>query len=189
MVTKFVPSPFRQTETRRKEVFILKLITNLKAVALGLVLLVGPAACVKNVDAPEASAASEHLYFVDVYDENRNPEADLAAALEQADGRRILLEIGGNWCSWCMLLDNYMEKEIEVRNAFAESFIIVKINYSDENKNEAFLEKYPPVGGYPHFIVLDSDGSLLASQGTGELEQGKGYSKKKMLAFAEKWRT
>lgn len=41
----------------------------------------------------------EPVYAVAKYDVDRDPQADLAAAVPQAsrDGKRILLEIGGNW--------------------------------------------------------------------------------------------
>jgi hypothetical protein len=43
------------------------------------------------------------------------------------------------------------------------------------------------VPGYPHFFVLESDGKLLHSQGTSELEEGQSYNLKRMTDFIEKW--
>jgi hypothetical protein len=65
----------------------------------------------------------------------------------------------------------------------------MKVNYSDENPNTEFLERYPEIPGYPHFFVLDSDGTFLHSQGTAELEEGNGYNLQVFLAFLDKWRT
>ena len=64
----------------------------------------------------------------------------------------------------------------------------MKVNYSDENANASFLTNYPEVPAYPHFFVLDSDGSFLHSQGTSELEEGRGYNEAVFLAFLEKWK-
>jgi len=69
-----------------------------------------------------------------------------------------------------------------------ENFIVLKINFSKENKNENFLSQYPQVAGYPHFFVLDKDGKLLHSQNTGELEKDKDYDKDKFIAFLNKWK-
>ncbi|HEX2982853.1 MAG TPA: thioredoxin family protein, partial [Ignavibacteriales bacterium] len=119
------------------------------------------------------------------FDPSRNAEKDVKAALEEAKtaGKRVLLDVGGSWCSWCKRLDAFIEENSEIKNLMASNFVTVKINFSPENKNEAFLSKYPKVDGYPHFFVLESDGKLLHSQNTGELEQDLSYSKDKMLAF------
>ncbi len=39
------------------------------------------------------------IYTVAQYDPSRDPQADFAATVEQAtaDGKRIILEVGGNW--------------------------------------------------------------------------------------------
>ena len=63
----------------------------------------------------------------------------------------------------------------------------MKVNYSDKNRNERFLKAYPKVPAYPHFFVLDSDGTYLHSQGTAELEEGRGYNEKVFLKFLAKW--
>ena len=68
-----------------------------------------------------------------------------------------------------------------------QHFLIMKVNYSTENSNAEFLQDYPTVPAYPHFFVLESDGRFLHSQGTAELEEGRGYNESVFLAFLEKW--
>lgn len=75
-----------------------------------------------------------------------------------------------------------------VHKAFADSFVVMKVNWSPENKNEDFLGQYPESEGYPDLFILDSDGGFLAQQGTGVLEEGKSYDEQKMLDFAAKWK-
>jgi hypothetical protein len=109
------------------------------------------------------------FYVVAEYDPTRDPfaELDSAVARARAEGKRILLEVRGE--------------------RLAESFLIVKVNYGRENRNEEFLSRYPDIHGYPHVFVLQRDGALLHSQNTAELEQGSGYSEKAVLAFLAKW--
>ncbi len=64
----------------------------------------------------------------------------------------------------------------------------MKVNMSNENKNEEFLGGYPEVPAYPRLLVLDSDGTFLHSQGTSELEAGKGYDENVFVAFLETWK-
>ncbi len=64
----------------------------------------------------------------------------------------------------------------------------MKVNYGDGNNNSAFLANYPEVAAYPHFFVLESDGTFLHSQGTAELEEGQSYNEQVFLAFLDKWK-
>lgn len=123
------------------------------------------------------------------YDPKRDPAKDLEAAVVEAqrDNKRILLVIGGEWCSWCHILENYLKANDDVRKTWNDNYVSVKVNWSGENRNEAFLERYPQIRGYPHLFVLEKDGSLLHSQGTGELEAGPSYSKEKVMDFLHRW--
>lgn len=123
------------------------------------------------------------------FDPSRNPAKDVKEAVEGAkkSNKRIILDVGGDWCIWCHRLDAFIESSDDIKTFLNKNFILVKINFSKENKNEEFLSKFPEIPGYPHYFVLEKDGKLLQSQNTGELEEGKGYSKEKMMAFLKKW--
>ena len=123
------------------------------------------------------------------FDPVRNPSKDLKEAVEEAksSSRRIILDVGGEWCIWCHRIDYFIENNIDIKNFIEDNFIFLKINFSKENDNKEFLSKYPEIPGYPHFFVLDSSGKLLHSQDTGLLEEGKSYSHEKMMAFLKKW--
>jgi thiol:disulfide interchange protein len=126
---------------------------------------------------------------VDTFDPRRDPDDDLAAAIAEAQrsGKRILLDIGGDWCVWCTIMDDYYAQKPEIKQFRDDHYINLKINYSTENENAAFLETFPAIAGYPHLFVLDSDGSVLHSQNTGDLEQGRSYNDKKFMAFLQRW--
>ena len=126
---------------------------------------------------------------VQKFDPTRNPanDVDSAAAEARRTGKRILLDVGGEWCKWCHYLDRFFEENKDVATFLHAKFVVVKINFSKENENTEFLSRYPKIPGYPHFFVLDSDGKFLYSQGTGELEAGQGHDHDKVLAFLKKW--
>lgn len=123
------------------------------------------------------------------FEPTRDAAKDFAAAKAQAkaSGKRILMDVGGNWCSWCRRLHGFWEEQAEVKALREAGFVFLMVNYSPENKNEAFLGQFPKIKGYPHFFVLDADGKLLHSQETGSLEEAKGYSPVKMSAFLKAW--
>jgi thioredoxin-related protein len=124
------------------------------------------------------------------FDPASNPNDDLKVVIELAGNtnKRIILDVGGEWCIWCHRIDAFIHNTGEIKSLLEENFIVLKINYSKENKNEKFLSQYPQVAGYPHFFVLDKEGKLLHSQNTGELEKDKDYDKEKFIAFLNKWK-
>ncbi len=85
-------------------------------------------------------------------------------------------------------MDEFVHENEAVADLLREHFLIMKVNYSDENRNSEFLENYPNVPAYPHFFVLESDGTFLHSQGTAELEEGKGYNEQIFVAFLNQWK-
>ncbi|HMN18525.1 MAG TPA: thioredoxin family protein [Ignavibacteriaceae bacterium] len=124
------------------------------------------------------------------FDPNRDPFEDLRITIEKAEqsDKRIILDVGGEWCIWCHRIDAFMQNTDEVKSLLEENYILLKVNFSKENKNEKFLSNYPSIDGYPHFFVLEKDGTLLHSQNTGELEKDKDYSKEKFVEFLDKWK-
>ncbi|HEY2816892.1 MAG TPA: thioredoxin family protein [Casimicrobiaceae bacterium] len=123
------------------------------------------------------------------FDPSRDAAKDVAdaSALAKTQGKRVMVDVGGEWCSWCHTMDNFIAANADLKSLIDSRYIWVKVNFSKENKNEAFLTRWPKIEGYPHLFVLDGDGHLLHSQDTGELEAGESYDKAKFLAFAQKW--
>ncbi|MAK61356.1 MAG: thiol-disulfide isomerase [Ponticaulis sp.] len=150
----------------------------------------GPEPETEEIEIYEPKELNAPFYVIKEYSPERDPAADLAFTAEhaQAEDKRILLIVGGEWCIWCHYLADFLEEDLEVQKAFDETFVVTKINWSEDNKNEAFLNQFPPAEGYPFFIITDSSGNYIGTQGTAELEEGKSYDSAKMIAFAEKWR-
>ncbi|MBX2991016.1 MAG: thioredoxin family protein [Bacteroidetes bacterium] len=123
------------------------------------------------------------------FDEKRNAAADIQLAVAEAkrSGRNVLLDVGGEWCVWCHRLDSLFVRNPDLNEFLHASFVVVKVNWSKNNKNEEVLSRYPKVAGYPHLFVLDETGRLLHSQDTSELEEGKGHSCEKVFASLRAW--
>jgi thiol:disulfide interchange protein len=133
----------------------------------------------------------ESVKYVPVheYDPQRDAAADISAAVAEANRtkKNVLLEVGGKWCVWCRIMDAYFEANPDVLKLREDNFVTVKINFSPENENKEVLARYGEIPAYPHLFVLDSEGKLIQSQGTGELEEGKSYDKEKFVGFLKKW--
>jgi thioredoxin-related protein len=124
-----------------------------------------------------------------VFDPKRDPQRDLWAAMDAVKGteKRILLDVGGEWCGWCHLLDRTISNDPALSSFLASRFVVVKVNFSPENRNQDFLSCFPEIAGYPHLFVLDRDGKLVCSQSTDVLESGKGYDRALLMEFFRRW--
>ena len=123
------------------------------------------------------------------FDPLRDPKADLAAAVIIAakENKRIILDVGGEWCGWCVYMDKFFYQNPKLDKLRNDNYVWVKGNMSPENENLTFLAPYPVPNGYPHLYVLDETGKMIHSQDTAPLEAGKGYDLAKFTAFLKKW--
>jgi thioredoxin-related protein len=139
--------------------------------------------------APEKPQATSGYVPVTEYDPKRDAARDIAAAIKEAQrtNRNVMLEIGGKWCVWCGYLDKFFAANTTIRQYRDEKYVMVKINFSPENKNQAVISKYGKVAGYPHIFILDPNGKLLYSEDTSKLEQGRGYNLTAVAGFLRDW--
>ena len=128
---------------------------------------------------------------VHLYNPKANAAAEIAKAVEQAkkENKHVLIQAGGNWCSWCLRFNKFTTEDTRIDSLIQSSFIVYHLNYSPENKNEAIFAKYgyPQRFGFPVFIILDGNGNQIHTQNSAYLEEGKGYSKEKVLGFLNDW--
>jgi len=123
-----------------------------------------------------------------------DPAKDLQAAMQQAQAehKNILMDVGGNWCGWCLVLDKTLHEDPELSALLEKNYVVVYVNFSKENENTKFLRKYPEPKGYPSWYVLSPEGKLLkAENDTSELETNhkldQGYNKEALKRFLEKY--
>ena len=124
-----------------------------------------------------------------------NPEADAKTDLQNivskanTEGKHVLVQIGGNWCSWCVKFNKKATENDTLKNVLTEKYITYHLNYSKENWNENILADfgYPQRFGFPVFVVLNGEGKRLHTQNSVYLEENKGYSTKEVLEFFNSW--
>ena len=123
------------------------------------------------------------------FDEHRDAVADIRDALAEArrSGRRVLLDVGGDWCMYCAQMDDLFRSNPDLVRLRDQRFVTVRVFYGGAQTNAPALSRYPPPQGIPHFYVLRSDGSLVRSQHLTELREGDDYSHDKMKGFLEQW--
>ncbi|MDX2367901.1 MAG: thioredoxin family protein [Colwellia sp.] len=138
---------------------------------------------------PHLSLEDELPEYSKVYDDQRNPfnDANAALALAKKTNRNVLIEIGGNWCTWCHKMDAFLLKNPNIYKALHSKYVLLKISVSDANENDDFMKALPPVLGYPHMYVSTASGKMLLSKDTAELQDNDGYSTEYWLDFLQQW--
>jgi len=126
-----------------------------------------------------------------LYNPAADAKAEIADAVNQAskEHKNVLLQIGGNWCKWCLRFNDLVTNDPVLNKCLLDNYIVVHVNYSKENTNEKVLDDlgYPQRLGFPVFVVLDDKGHRLHTQNSGALGGVYGYSKEKVFRFFKGW--
>ncbi|WP_068597433.1 thioredoxin family protein [Vaginella massiliensis] len=127
-----------------------------------------------------------------------NPEADakteLANAVAKAkeSNKHVLVQVGGNWCAWCITFNHLTTTNEELSKFIGDNYEVVHLNHSKENRNLEILAelKNPQRFGFPVFLIVDGDGNLLHTQNSAYLENkdgSTGHDPKLVLDFLKGW--
>jgi thioredoxin-related protein len=126
-----------------------------------------------------------------LYNPAANAKREVAAAVARAkkDGKHVLIQVGGNWCSWCYRYAAFVKADTALNNITNKNYVVYHLNYSPENKNLALLKTFgfPQRFGFPVFVVLDGNGVRLHTQDSALLEKGKSYDAEKVKSFLQAW--
>ncbi len=166
-------------------------------------LLVSPALCLAVAFAGANLAPAAHAQMgpaarpahpytpKHLYSETADPNADIAAALQQArrEHKRVLLDFGGDWCGDCQVLDIYFHQEPNL-DLLEKHFVIahVWIGHMDRNLEIAARYGVPISHGVPALAVLTPGGKVLYSQATGEFADMRHMEAESVTAFLNRWK-
>ena len=128
---------------------------------------------------------------INLYNPYENADSAMAIVQTKASkaGKHVLIQIGGNWCGWCIEFNRFTTTDKQMDSLLKADFVVYHLNYSKENLNKKMLEKFgfPQRFGFPVFIVLDNNGKQLHTQNSSYLEKDKSYSKEKIMEFLQHW--
>ena len=134
-----------------------------------------------------------------VYNEDINPveQIDQAVAKAKSEGKYVICQVGGNWCTWCLKFADFIMKDTTISNVIAANFEYIHVNYNPRKsqgeekmaQGKALMKRLNNAGrfGFPVFVVLDEEGKILHIQDSSFLEEGKGYNQEKVLRFFKNW--
>jgi thiol-disulfide isomerase/thioredoxin len=102
------------------------------------------------------------------YDVNADGDLDVAAAFAKArlSHKRVLIDLGGNWCGDCVVLANIMALP-EVRTFVDAHYEVVTVDIGRENKNLQIPARFGVdlKGGVPTVLIVKPDGKTLVDAG------------------------
>lgn len=123
-----------------------------------------------------------------LYSETADPNVDIMAAehVAQREGKHILLEFGGNWCSDCQVLDFYYHQSPNTE-LLAKNYVVVlvDIGHIDKHLDVAARYKVPVDHGVPSLAVLDARGKVLYAEQPKEFERP---TPEALHALLERWK-
>ena len=143
-----------------------------------------------SLNLAHASIIDQQPEYSRVYDPKRSPFKDGRAALELAEktNRRVMIEVGGNWCVYCEIFERYLHKNADIAKAFFSTFVLLKVNVSDDNNNREFLSNFTRVNGYPYIYITENNGKVVYANDMREMTIKGRPDRDKLIRFLEKWK-
>lgn len=137
----------------------------LAALALPLA-MPGSAATAPKVRATSINQLQQPLPYP--YDEKADATAQVAAARAQArkEGKKLLVDLGGNWCADCRVLAGVMELP-EVKSFLRKHYVIVTVDIGRFDRNGQVVRSYgiTNLKGVPALLVVDPKSNKLLNEG------------------------
>jgi len=96
-----------------------------------------------------------------------------AKKIAKQENKPILMNFtGSDWCGWCIRLEGEVFGELSFKTFAEKNLVLMKLDFPSRKKldkkilaaNEVLAEKYG-IQGYPTILIVDSEGSVLATTG------------------------
>lgn len=161
---------------------------NIKRTACWLLMLMG---VVSNIQAQKS--------LKKVYNETVNPieQIDQAIVKAKTEGKFVICQVGGNWCPWCLRFADFITNDTTISKCINENFEYIHVNYNprksgselQQQQAAALMKRLDNCGrfGFPVFVVLNGEGTVIHIQDSSFLEEGQGYNQEKVLRFFRNW--
>lgn len=138
----------------------------MKPLTAAFLLLATPA--LAAVPAPRPSIATLQdlpITTMQVYDENANADAVVQAAFDRArkSKKRVIIDLGGNWCGDCIVLANFL-KLPEMHRFMEKYYEEAQVDVGRFNKNLQVQARFgykERLKGVPTLLIATPDGKLV----------------------------
>jgi thiol-disulfide isomerase/thioredoxin len=131
-----------------------------------------------------------------IYDTRADGEQQLAATLAEAKrtNKRVLLDLGANWCSDSQAMFRLFNTNAEVARVIEENYVFEMIDVNQRGlgaRNARLVERLgnPLSQGIPVLLILDANGAVLNSDPSERLADSDHQHPAMVLAYLRKWAT
>ena len=133
-----------------------------------------------ELDVPDAPFAAD-----------ANAEADVDAAFARArrDGKRVMIDLGGNWCADCRILSGLMERP-ELHAFLASRYELVTVDVGRFNKNLDIPARFgitTRLEGVPAIIVATPDGRIVNPGRVSAIEDARHMTPQALADWLAEW--
>jgi thiol-disulfide isomerase/thioredoxin len=123
------------------------------------------------------------------YDVDADAERALSAALKRAKAthRKVLVDLGGNWCPDCRILAAVMDLP-EVAAFVKAHYEVVMVDVGRLDRNTAIAERYGlKLQGVPSILILDERGRLLDQGHEPALADARSMTPQALADWLARW--
>lgn len=143
----------------------LRALSSLLPLALIIIPAVAPAARAPHVSAATVEDLRQPLPLP--YDSNAHADQQVAQAKARAkaSGKKLLIDLGGNWCLDCRILAGIMELP-EVKPFIARHYEVVTVDIGRLDKNGQIAGHYGinKLAGVPALLIVDPQTDTLLNR-------------------------
>jgi len=163
---------------------------------LSAVALIAAVAVLAGASAPPPKLPIDDLKNLPVvtmhpYDETANADAAVAAAFDRAkkDHKRVLIDLGGNWCGDCIVLANLMRMP-QMKSFLAAHYEIVAVDVGRFDKNLQVPARFgfkDRLKGVPTVLVATPGGKLVNGGHVFALSDARHMTPQSLAAYLAQW--
>lgn len=125
------------------------------------------------------------------YDTSADADRDVARAFAQAraENKRVLIDLGGNWCGDCRVLAGIMELP-EVQRFLDAHYVVVSVDVGRFNRNLQIPARFGITGrleGVPAVLIASPDGRLVNVNHIAALVDARSMSPQDIVNWLAYW--
>lgn len=125
------------------------------------------------------------------YDETANADASVASAFARAraEHKRVLVDLGGNWCADCRILSGIMDLP-EMRRFLNAHYVVVFVDVGRFDKNLQVPARFGVKGrlqGVPSVLIADPNGSLVNGEHIFALDDARSMAPQDIADWLAQW--
>lgn len=158
---------------------------------LALLLAVTPALAVTAPKPSIATLADLPVVVSAPYDESADADAAVAAAFAKAKAshKRVLLDLGGNWCPDCIILANFLQLP-EIKRFVAAHYVVAAVDVGRFNRNLQVPARFgytARLKGVPTVLIAEADGTLVNGSDVFAFTDARHMTPQALAEYLARW--